>query len=130
MRLGTYNVKMQEGRKLAVFLSPLYDNLKDRGTWDSKTNKMIGQVEFDRYQGWLNSATYTFNLYFMQEENLQNRLRRLRRQDGKINYDKATKLFHEAQCLRLMEQIDDDCEGPVDVKEIVDNFLDDQKEQA
>ncbi len=76
------------------------------------------------HQGWVNSATWCFNLYFMQEPKLCEALRRLIRKDGTINLDRAIKLFSRRSGIR----IDKECEGKVFVPEIIDTFLKEQKE--
>jgi hypothetical protein len=108
-QLGTFhNVKVQAERKLAAFVA------------DDTYRTMAEEA---KYQGWCNTATWEFNLYFLQEEQLIQRLLNLRISTGKINYNRAAKLFHEAQCRNLMEQLSDDAEGSVNVTEIVDAFL-------
>lgn len=79
-----------------------------------------------QYQGWLNSATWCFNLYFMQEQELVQALERLRRtSDRKINYKRAQRLFNQSQYNGSMHRVDDWCEGSVSYMEIVDNYLSD-----
>ena len=69
------------------------------------------------YQGWTNSATCIFNLYFLQEQPNYIALKDLIRKDGTINHDRAIKLFNWA-CI----EIDDWCEGYINVAEILEHF--------
>ena len=71
----------------------------------------------DEYQGWSNSATCIFNLYFLQEQPNYIALCNLIRKDGTINRDRAIKLFNWS-CV----QVDDWCEGYVNVNEILEYF--------
>jgi len=70
------------------------------------------------YEGWVNSATHTFNLYFMQEPKCIEAIRQLIRKDGTINHERALRLFRWTGL-----PIDRDCEGLVFVPEIVENYL-------
>lgn len=72
----------------------------------------------EEYQDWRNSATWCFNLYFMQERHLQDQLAALRRKDGKIHLRKAERLFKHSRI-----EIDEWCEGVVDVEEILRHFM-------
>jgi len=71
------------------------------------------------YQGWVNAATWCFNLYFFQESKLIEALRNLVRKDGTINPGRALKLFSWTSGIR----IDKDCEGNVYTPEIIEFFL-------
>lgn len=73
------------------------------------------------YQGWSNSATWCFNLYFMQECEYYEALKDLIRKDGTINEDRAIKLFNQSN-IRI--DIDDWCEGYINVPEILKEFED------
>ncbi len=75
--------------------------------------------EFDQYQGWSNSATWCFNLLFLQEQANYNALKNLIRKDGTINPDRAIRLFNHAG-IRL--QISEWCEGNINVPEILEEF--------
>ncbi len=110
---GYRMVKVQEDRILATFST-------GGKTWDFE-NKHNGKPCVP-FEGWTNSATGTFNLYFFQESKLCDKFAALRTRQGKFNIDRVIKLFQEAQCKNLMEQIDHDCEGPVNVQEIIDNW--------
>lgn len=79
-------------------------------------------TRFPQYKGWRNSATWCFNLYFMGEKELIADLECLRRKDRTINYNRAQKLFNDAQYGR-MHRVDSWCQGAVDYKEIVDAYL-------
>lgn len=69
------------------------------------------------YQGWTNSITCIFNLYFLQEQPNYMALCNLIRKDGTINRDRAIKLFNQA-CIK----VDDWCEGYVNMNEILEHF--------
>jgi len=69
------------------------------------------------YQGWTNSITCIFNLYFLQEQPNYKALNNLIRKDGTINRDRAIKLFNRAYI-----KVDDWCEGYVNVNEILEYF--------
>lgn len=71
------------------------------------------------YQGWSNSATWCFNLYFLQERSNYQALLRLIRKDGTINQTRAIRLFNQAGT-RL--QVDEWCEGNINIPEILENF--------
>ena len=70
------------------------------------------------YQGWSNSTTWCYNLYFFQERVNYEAMTNLIRKDGTINIDRAQKLMWRAGV-----EIDYWCEGAVNVNEIVENFL-------
>lgn len=74
------------------------------------------------YQGWTNSITCIFNLYFLQEQPNYRALKELIRKDGTINPDRAIKLFNRA-CI----EVDDWCEGYVNVAEILEHFESEHK---
>lgn len=74
------------------------------------------------YQGWTNSATCIFNLYFLQEQANYKALIALIRKDGTINENRAIRLFNQA-----LIQIDDWCEGYINVHEMLRHF---ESEQA
>lgn len=78
----------------------------------------ISECDDETYEDWVNSATYTFNLHFMQEPKCIAALRDLIRRDGTINFVRAQKLF-----LWTGIPVTHDCEGLVYVREIVDMFL-------
>ena len=80
--------------------------------WFEKQNQNLAE-----YQGWTNSITCIFNLYFLQEQPNYIALKNLIRKDGTINRDRAIKLFNQA-CI----QVDDWCEGYVNVHEILEHF--------
>lgn len=71
------------------------------------------------YQGWSNSATWCFNLYFLQERKNYNDLLRLIRKDGTINQTRAVKLFSWSG---IRDKIDEWCEGNINVPEILEEF--------
>ncbi len=75
------------------------------------------------HEGWVNAATWCFDLYFMQERKLQDALRALIRRDGTINMSRAQKLFYWSGI-----RIDKECEGIVLVGEVVAHFLEQEKE--
>ncbi len=80
-------------------------------------------TRFPRYQGWFNSATWSFNLYFFQESENHRKLEALRHPTTrKISYHRAQRLFSRSQYDGSMYRVDDWCEGSVDYKEIVDNY--------
>jgi len=72
---------------------------------------------FKEYQGWSNSATCIFNLYFLQEQPNYKALKNLIRKDGTINAYRAIRLFNQAHI-----KIDDWCEGYINVNEILKHF--------
>ena len=74
------------------------------------------------YQGWSNSATCIFNLYFFQEQPNYKAMLNLIRKDGTINPNRAIKLFNWAYI-----QVDDWCEGYVNVHEILEHFESEQR---
>ena len=78
----------------------------------AKKNKVCSE-----YQGWSNSATCIFNLYFFQEQPNYRGMLALIRKDGTINENRAIRLFNQAHI-----QIDDWCEGYINVAEILDFF--------
>ena len=83
----------------------------------------VGSPADKEYEGWTNSATWCFSLYFFQERNNVERFKRvIVVQNGKevVPLGVAKNLFDHAQRHGEMEQIDDDCEGFVNVREIVD----------
>ena len=100
--------KAKAGRKLAQFA-------------------YVGVPIDEEYEGWSNSATWCFNLYFFQEKKNVDDFSKLVQKiaDDKefISLPRARSLFDYAQRHGKMEQIDDDCEGFVNVKEIVDFWL-------
>ena len=101
---------IQEDRKLAVFVLDNPPKLKEDET----------------FQGWSNSATYTFRLYFFQENDLVDEIFKMIQTRGNrrtINLDLAMELFRKAQKYNRMEQIDADCDGLVYVKEIISDYL-------
>jgi hypothetical protein len=104
------SIQVKEGRMLASFCV------------DSEHFKNINK-DIAPCQGWSNSATWCFNLYFMQERKLIDELIHLIRKDNTINYSRAATLFNRFQINNQMEQIDDDSEGCVNVVEIIDTFL-------
>lgn len=73
------------------------------------------------YQGWSNSATWCFNLYFLQECKNYEALKALIRKDGTINENRAIKLFNRSN---ICSQIDNWCEGDINVPEILNEFED------
>ena len=77
-----------------------------------QTNK-----HYKEYQGWSNSATCMFNLYFLQEQPNYKALISLIRKDRTINVNRAIKLFNWA-CIK----IDDWCDGYINVNEILEHF--------
>lgn len=80
------------------------------------------------YQGYSNSATFTFNLYFMQERELYESIVALIRkahQRGGLtdtDYADAAALMTKAYNSRKMEPFDGDEQGDVNVREIVDTL--------
>jgi hypothetical protein len=116
-------VKVQEERRIVPLemftITP--EDFKAKNT-----DPTTGQP-FPEHQGWSNGATWEFNTYFLQEPHLIEKLLGLRRKDGGINYDKARNLFHAAQCRNWMEQMGEDEGGPVNVVEIVDDFVEAHK---
>ena len=78
------------------------------------------------YQGWSNSATCLFNLYLMQEQPLIKEFEGFIRKDGTVSAERIIRWFQ-----RLARQqvnpivIDKWCQGIVNVREIIENFLDD-----
>jgi len=75
---------------------------------------------FKPYEGWSNSATWCFYLYFTQEEENIQALRSKIRKDGKLNTNVAFRVMRQPGI-----QIDMDCEGPVNVPEFIQQFLKD-----
>ncbi len=74
------------------------------------------------YQGWSNSATCMFNLYFLQEQPNYKALLGLIRKDGTINKNRAIRLFNQAHIV-----LEDWCEGFINVPEMLEHF---ETEQA
>jgi len=70
------------------------------------------------HEGWVNSATWCFDIHFMQEPNLVDAMRELIRKDGQINLVRAQRLFVQSGI-----PITSDCVGNVWIAEIVDHFL-------
>ena len=87
-----------------------------------KQNKGI-----EPHQNWSNSATWCMFLYFTQTEMWIKFMRRLIRKDGTINLGRAGRLLNRAQFHPRIDdniQVDDWCEGLINVTEFVDEFLD------
>jgi hypothetical protein len=78
------------------------------------------------YQGWCNSATWAFALYFGQERENVEQLRLLPRDDGTVDPEAARRLLIDASRGRnrlRMEPLDDWVEGPVNAREVVEHLL-------
>jgi hypothetical protein len=75
------------------------------------------------YEGWVNKATWEFNLLFFQEPWLCSSFINFRRLDGTFNEDRVIRLFNQSQYGRRMELIDKHSLGIVDVKEIINNWM-------
>jgi hypothetical protein len=96
---------------------------------------IIDSREFQRvnrgtetYEGWTNSATWCFHLYFTQSQHWIQQLRGLVRKDGKINPTRLVRLVRWAQRIDnpdLNCMVDDWCEGHINVREFVEAFFDD-----
>lgn len=86
----------------------------------TKQNKGVPE-----YQGWSNSATWSFNLLFLQERVNYESLKNLIRKDGTINKGRAVRLFNQAHI-----QVEDWCEGYVNVAEILGEFEDGFREDS
>ena len=104
---------LEEGRKLVTFVNPTEWNF---------TSQPCPLIHED-CQGWTNSDTWCFNLYFFQESQLGKAFAALRRKDGTFNIDRVMRLFNQAQRELWMEQVDEDCTGEVNVSEIINNWI-------
>lgn len=79
------------------------------------------------HQGWSNSATWCMFLYFTQTDRWIKAMRQLIRKDGTINVGRAGRLLNQAQFDPRIDdniQVDDWCEGLINVPEFVAEFLD------
>ena len=83
-------------------------------TWTDDRELIGGQP----CQGWVNSATWCFALYFGQEQKLLDAFNALVRKDGTVHYRRAEKLFNRSGI-----RIDRDCEGNVYVLEVIESLL-------
>jgi hypothetical protein len=87
--------------------------------------KMNGMTEF-KYQGWCNSATWTFNIYFSQERENHDALCALLKDrqtpPSDDTYRQALKLFMTTYRTGKMEPFDGDEQGVVNVRAIVDTL--------
>ena len=79
-------------------------------------------AEKDRYQGWTNSATWCANLYFNQERPYYEELVRLMKKDGRLDRIKVRMLFNRYMLDKNVSPFDQECEGPVYIEEICNNF--------
>lgn len=81
-------------------------------------------------EGWCNSATWTFSLYFLQERTLYEGLVKIikegaRNKDGTLRdsvYQKAKRYMENAYHSGKTEPFDGDEQGAVNVREIVDQL--------
>ena len=78
----------------------------------------MDEVYVNPYQGWFNSATWCFALYFGQEPKLLEALRALICEFGDYDQEAVLNLFSWDSGLR----IDKDCEGLVYIPEVVEFF--------
>ncbi len=79
------------------------------------------------HQNWSNSATWCMFLYFTQTDRWIKAMRELIRQDGTVNLGRAGRLLNQAQFVSRIEdniQVDNWCEGIINVPEFVAEFLD------
>lgn len=77
------------------------------------------------YQGWCNSATWCFALYFGQERQNIEALLALRQGNGDCDRRKVLQLFRDATRKKNglhMEPLDEWTEGPVNAKEVYEHL--------
>lgn len=77
------------------------------------------------YEGWTNSATWCFSLYFCQSRHWLSELYAIVRKDGKINQHRLLRLLRATQKAEyaLNCQVDEWCEGAVNVRDFVEEFF-------
>lgn len=92
-------------------------------------DRMLRARSEDLHDGWSNSATWVFNLYFLQErknhEALVTMIRGAKKKGRAFTegvYRRAKMLMENAYILGNMEPFDGDEEGSVNVREIVDTL--------
>jgi hypothetical protein len=102
-----------EGRNLAVFVDdPHYAEV----------------LSDSPHEGWSNSSTWCFHLYFCQSRHWIEQLQHLVRKDGFINKTRLMRLLRWTQAIPSQDlncQLDEWCEGPVNVIEFVKEFFTD-----
>ena len=104
-----------EGRKYAQF------NIQQ-----TKNGYQLIDVPYENYQGWSNSATWCFSLYFNQNKRWIDALRSIPHPKYRtLSWAHLSALFYDAQNTETDEniQIDEDCEGLVNVQEFLANFF-------